>query len=70
MIREAINRELARRFRADLKPANAYQLAHALDLHPQSVYRMLGDNRPGFHTVHADRMMDALGLRIVRKGAK
>lgn len=69
MIREAINRELDRRGREKQTPANAYQLALALDLHPQSVYRMLGDNRPSFHTAQADAMMVKLGLRIVRKGA-
>ncbi len=68
MIREAINRELARRETQGQHPANPYQLAKALDLYSQSVYRMLGDNRPGFNTAHADRMMAKLGLRIVRKG--
>ncbi len=70
MIREAINCELARRGTQGQKPANPYQLAAALNLYPQSVYRMLGDNGRGFGTIHADRMLDALGLRIVREGAK
>ena len=70
MIREAIILELARRSRLGQKPSNAYQLAHALEWHPQSVYRMLGDTRPGFHTTQAERMMSALGLCIVRKDGK
>lgn len=70
MIREAIILELARRNRLGQKPCNAYQLAHALDLHTQSVYRMLSGSRPGFHTTQAERMMTELGLCIVRKGGK
>lgn len=68
MIRTAIKTELARR--AGLKmphqPYTKYQLAKALDMHPQSIYRMLADDRPSFLTAHADAMLEALDLCIVR----
>lgn len=68
MIRQAINAELARRAKlfTPKPPINPNQLAKALGLHSQSVYRMLDDARPSFHTVHADAMLEALDLRIVR----
>lgn len=68
MIRIAIKSELARRAGLQLPhhPYTAYQLAKALHMHPQSIYRMLSDDRPSFLTAHADAMLEVLDLRIVR----
>ncbi len=64
MIRQAIKDELARRAANGEQPANPNQLAKALKLLPQTVYRML--NRPGygFKVDHADRMLRLLGLEV------
>ena len=72
MIRHAINAELARRANLNKpkEPFTASQLAKALDLHPQSIYRMLSETRPSFLTAHADRMMEMLVLRLVRGVAR
>ncbi len=68
MIRQAIKAELARRdgLNKPKRPHNANQLALAIGKPSQSVYRMLDDVRPSFLTEHADAMMEALDLRIVR----
>lgn len=68
MIRTAINSELARRaaLATPKTPSNPNQLAKAIGVHSQSVYRMLADERPSFLTAHADAMLEALDLRIVR----
>ncbi len=69
MIKQAILAELSRREQAGETPCNPYQLAKAIKAYPQSIYRMLGRRRAGFKTVHADKMLTALGLCIVKKKA-
>lgn len=66
MIREAIKNELARRAANASQPANPNQLAKALKLNPQTVYRMM---RPGygFKVSDADRMLKLLGLEVRMK---
>ena len=71
MIRQAINAELARRagLSKPKHPSTPYALAQVIGKHSQSVYRMLDDKpgaRPSFFTEHADSMLEALDLRIVR----
>lgn len=67
MIRDAIMRELARRAVAGEQPANPNQLAKAMRIIPQTMYRMLTRPHYGFRVDVADRILTKLGLEVRRR---